>query len=152
MIQWDILFIFEDALSHCLDECVRLSRLCILQGEDPKSAESIIRALTYSWLKHYGPPKYIVADGEGGLSSNAAAQWASRHNIELKIRAPRAHAWMVERHHELFRQLVHRTYDQLASEGIHISREDLYSECEFVKNAMLSVGGVAPMQAVGNKP
>ena len=70
------------------------------------------------------------------------------HTIELRIKAPRAHAWMVERHHELFRQLVHKTRSQLEEEDIYLGSQDLYAECGFVKNAMLSVGGVTPMQAV----
>ena len=55
---------------------------------------------------------------------------------------------MVERHHELFRQLVHNTRSQLEEEDIYPDNQDAYAEREFIKNAMLSVGGVAPMQAV----
>ena len=58
---------------------------------------------------------------------------------------------MVERHHELFRQIVHRTKSQLESEGIVLLPEDLYAECNFVKNAMIRIGGVTPMQAVFNQ-
>jgi hypothetical protein len=153
LVQWDICFVYEDALSHLIDECTRYSKLAILPPPEPKSAETIIQTITRSWLRHFGPMRYLAADGESGLSSAAAAQWAHRHNIELKVKAPRAHAWMVERHHELFRQIVHRTKSQLESEGIVLLPEDLYAECNFVKNAMISIGGVTPMQAVlGQNP
>ena len=144
-IQWDALFIWDDILSHCLDEAIRLSRV---QRIPDRSTDSIVSAITQSWLRHYGPPRYLIADGESGLDSHGSAVWADRHCIQLRTRPRGAHAQTVERHHELFRQLAHRLDEQLKAEGIAISRDDLYSEVEFVKNSLVSVGGVAPLQAL----
>ena len=137
MVQWDILFLYDDAVSHCLDEAIRLTRVAVLPS---KTAESIISTITRQWLRHYGPMKYLTADGESGLSSSVAAAWADRHSIELRIKPVGAHAQIVERHHELYRQLVHKVRDQLQREGIELDKEDLYAECEYVKNCTESIG------------
>jgi len=150
LVQWDIVFIREDMLSHCVDEAIRLTRVAVMPD---KTAESVTSAITRSWIRQYGPMKYLTADGECALTSHDAAIWADRHGIELRIKPPGAHAQLVERHHEIYRQIVHRVTDQLASENIAISKEDLYGECEFVKNAMISVGGQTPLQGLlGRQP
>ena len=96
----------EDALSHCLDEAIRLTRVAILpkheNGEYKRDADTIISAITQTWIRHYGPMKYLTAFGESALAGLEAAKWASRHSIELRTKPVGAHAQMVERHHELY--------------------------------------------------
>ena len=144
-VQWDIIYVYDDMLSHCLDEAIRLTRVKILPS---RSAPDIVNTITRQWLQHYGPMRYLISDGESGLSSDVAATWADRHCIQLRQKPSGAHAQMVERHHDIFRQLAHRTDAQLKTEGIVIEKEDLYAEVEFVKNCLVSVGGTAPLQAL----
>ena len=55
---------------------------------------------------------------------------------------------MIERHHEITRQLCHRVEDDCERQGLSISRKHLLAECVFAKNALVSVGGQVPYTAV----
>ena len=83
-VQWDILFHKDWMISHLLDECTRWLVVSVLQS---KSAESILEAITTTWLRPHGAMKILVADQEGGLVSDAAAVWADRWGIQLKAEA-----------------------------------------------------------------
>ena len=80
-VQWDAIFIYDDMLSHCLDEAIRLTRVRILPN---KEAPTIISAITRSWLQHYDPMRNLISDGESAMTSQAAAVWADRHCIQLR--------------------------------------------------------------------
>ena len=53
-------------IRHLNDEAIRFTVASILPN---KSAISIIRAITCDWVKFFGPPELIVADGESELDS-----------------------------------------------------------------------------------
>ena len=99
-VQWDAIFIYDDCLSHCLDEAIRLTRVKVLPDRE---AQTIISSITRSWIQHYGPMRYLISGGEGAMTSQIAAVWADRHCIQLRTKPSGAHAQTVERHHELFR-------------------------------------------------
>ena len=144
-VQWDILFLAEAMVSHCIDEATRWSAGGVL-GD--KTAITIIGAITHHWVRPYGPMRLLVTDQESGLTGEEAAQWLDRWSIQIKTREPGAHAQLVERHHELLRQLVHRVQVQLREERIKMPFEIIAAECFLVKNLLISVGGSSPYQAV----
>ena len=80
--------------------------------------------------------------------SDEAAQWLDRWQIELKTKVPGAHAQIVERHHDILRQLILRVEMALAEQGIAITTEVLVAECSLVKNLIVSVGGHCPYQGL----
>ena len=80
--------------------------------------------------------------------SEECSQWLDRWSVQLKTKEPGSHAQVVERHHELFRQIYHRTKTQLKEEKIVLDKEILVAECFLVKNLMISVAGSSPYQAV----
>ena len=145
LVQWDILFIDDVMVSHCIDEATRWSAGDILSS---KSAIKIIESLTKTWLRPYGPMKVLTTDQEAGLTGEEAAQWCDRWAIQIKTREPGSHAQMVERHHEMLRRLVHRVQVQLREERIKIPMDIIVAECFLIKNLMTSVGGSSPYQAV----
>ena len=66
VVQWDILFHRRFMISHCIDEAIRWSAGSILPD---RHAESLIRAITNDWIRHFDAPGLIIADGEKGLVS-----------------------------------------------------------------------------------
>ena len=132
-------------ISHCIDEAIRWSAGSILPD---RSSESLIRAITNDWLRHFDAPDLIVADGEKGLVSEETAQWLDRHNSQLKPKAPNEHAQMVERHHELLRRILLRVEAQLSEEGIHVPLDVILAECFLAKNCLLKVAGHTPYRAL----
>ena len=144
-VQWDILFYRKHMISHLLDEAVRWSAGSVLANKD---APALIKAITSDWFRIRSPMRVLIADGEKGLASEEVAQWLDRWKVELKAKAPGEHAQMVERHHELLRQLLHRVEAQLGDEGIAMPIEVIVGECLLAKNVMTTIAGHSPYRAV----
>lgn len=144
-VQWDILFYRDYMISLIVDEATRFCTASVLPS---KSAQDLIRSISRDWIRFFGAPNLIVADGEKGLDSEEAKQWLDRFHSEIKPKARGQHAQTVERHHELLRQTLHRVEDQLKEESIHLPFDVVLAECMFVNNAMLTVGDATPYQAV----
>ena len=145
MVQWDILFYKDVMLSHMMDEATRWCSFVVLAS---KEAVDILDCILMQWITIFGPMKILITDSESSLKSDEAAQFADRHSIQLKPVPKYAHADMIERHHEIVRQLCHRVEDECERQGLGISRKHLLAECVFAKNALVSVGGQAPYTAV----
>lgn len=145
IVQWDILFIEDIMISHCIDEATRWSAGGILENKD---AMSLCRSLLWNWIKPYGPMKLLVTDSESSIFSEELGTFLSRHGIQAKPKATGAHANIVERHHEIFRQFVQRVQAQLREESIKMPLDFIVAECFIVKNMLISVAGYTPYQAV----
>ena len=145
MVQWDILFYKDVMLSHMMDEA---TRWCSFVELRTKEASDILDCILMQWVSTFGPMKILITDSESALTSDEAAQFADRHSIQLKPVPKYAHADMIERHHEITRQLCHNVDDKCERQGLGILRKHLLAECVFAKNALVSVGGQAPYTAV----
>ena len=145
MVQWDILFVDDFMISHLVDEATRWSAGSVLPDKD---ATSIIKCITADWFRPLGPMQLLVTDQEPALMGEECSQWLDRWSVQLKSKEPGSHAQVVERHHELFRQIYHRTKTQLKEEKIILDKEILVAECFLVQNLMISVAGSSPYQAV----
>lgn len=145
VIQWDILFHKRIMISHCIDEATRWSAGSILPDQ---TAESLIRAITNDWIRQHDAPELIVADGEKGLVSEEVAQWLDRHSCQLKPKAPKEHAQMVEGHHELLCRILLRVEAQLAEEGIPMPLDVILAECILANSCLLKVAGHTPYRAL----
>ena len=113
-----------------------------------KDSNALVKAITCDWLRIHGPMQVLVADGEKGLASEQVPPWLDRWQVQLKVKAPGEHAQMVERHHELLRQVIHNTEAQLGDEGIAVPFEVIVAECLLAKNVMLTVAGHTPYRAI----
>ena len=145
IVQWDILFHRRHMISHLIDEAIRFSAGGLLAS---KTAEAIISAITVDWCGIHGPMRVLVADQERGLMGDVAASWMDRWQIQLRSKEPGAHAQIVERHHDMLRQLLHRVEKQVEEEGLNIPLGMVISECFLAKNLLTSIGGVSPYQAL----
>ena len=90
----------------------------------------------------------LVSDREGALASDEGALWAEHWHVLLKFKPVGAHAQIAERHHEILRDMLHKLNSQLTHENIKIPKDLLVAECSYVKNAMISINGESPYQAV----
>ncbi|MDA8583231.1 hypothetical protein N9L68_03335 [bacterium] len=109
-VQWGILFYNDYMIRHIVDESTGFCTSSVLPG---RSAQGLIRSISRDWIRFFGAPKLIVADGETGLDSEEARQWFDRIRSEVKPKAPGEHAQTVERHHALLRHILHKVEDQV---------------------------------------
>ncbi len=102
-VQWDILFYKKNMISHLLDEAIRWFTASLLTSKD---APSLMTAISQDWVRPFGGPRVLIADGEKGFCSEQVAQFLDRCNTQLKSKAPGEHSQMGERHHELLRHCL----------------------------------------------
>ena len=157
-VQWDLLFYMslieptehQRPISHLVDACIRWSSTAL-----PRSREEadLCSAIAAQWIRIHGPMKTLVIDGETGLTGRCASDWAQAHGLNLKIKAPRQKAWIVERHQEILRVGLHRTETQLIKEQVVCTFEQVLAICTFAKNALTTINGSTPYQALyGRQP
>ena len=114
---------------------------------ESRDAEVVLRMITHVWIRQYGAPKFIVSDREGALASDEGI-WADRWQIQLRLRPKDAHAHVVQRHNEMLRQSYHKIRSQCAQDGLTCTKEEMLDEAVFAKNALTSVHGQTPYQAL----
>lgn len=144
IVQWDILFYKKMMMSHFGDEAIRWSAASILPSKD---APALIIAISQDCVRVFGGPQFLIADGEKGFCSEQVAQFLDRCNTQLKTKAPREHAQVVERHNELLRQTLHKLEEQLKEEGIVVPFSMAVNDAGLTRNAVITVGGHTPCRA-----
>ena len=144
-VQLDLLFIEEHVVLHLIDEAIRWTATALLSD---RQTQTILSAITSNWIRLYGPMESLVSDQEGAVASEEGAVWAERWKINLKLKAKSQHAQVVERHHAILRDHLHKILAQLRSEKITINFADVLAEATFVKNAMLQIAGTTPYVAL----
>ena len=144
-VQVDLLFVEEYIVLHMIDEAIRWTATALIPD---RQTQTILSAITLAWIKLYGPMQTLVSDQEGALASEEGAVWAERWKINLLLKAKSQHAQVVERHHAILRDHLHKILAQLRSEKLLVSFQDVLSEATFVKNAMLTISGTTPYVAL----
>ena len=94
----------------------------------------------------HGHVRLLICDSEGALTGDEFALWCCHHSIQVRRKEEGIHAQMVERHHELLRQLLHRLEAQRQEGGLAPEFEDILAELQLGKNLLLFVGGKPPCQ------
>ena len=109
-----------------------------------------MKAIDELWVGVHGPMKELITDCEGGIVlSDKTTQYLARKGIKLCPRGKDQHARYVERRGALLRDTIHRIEGQLQEEGIAgIPFESILAEATFCGNAMLTVGGSTPYNAL----
>ena len=108
-----------------------------------------MNAMERIWFGIFGPPEELIVDGEGGIAlSESTRTRLGRHGVTLHVRAKDQHARYAERRGALLRDALHRIHSQLQEEGLTLPFESVLSEATFCGNAMLTVGGNTPYNAV----
>lgn len=145
VIQFDLMFVEEHIIGHLCDEATRFSVTAVLPNRE---TDTILRFITQSWIRLFGPPRTLMSDQEGGLSSEEGAIWFERFGINPKLTPKGAHAAIVERHHQTLRGIIHRVLQQSREEKLDLHFEDVLSESTLAKNIFTNIGGFSPYQAV----
>jgi len=135
---------------HLICVCTRLSQAARVRQ---KTTEELCKHIEYMWTRPYGPPALIESDQEYGLVSEEAKLFLQRAGTELKDRGVNAHTRMLESHHGVLRTMFLRLVSQAAEEGITVTEDHLITLALTAKNALFTVGGATPTQAVfGRQP
>ena len=93
--------------------------------------------------------KELILDGESGISrSEYTNQYLARKGVCLQVRGKDQHARFIERRGALFRDTIHRIEGQLREEGIEMPFHSILAEAVFCGNALLSINGSSPYNAV----
>ena len=145
VVQADLLFVEDFIIVHLIDESIPWTATQLVPDSQ---AATIIKAITNMWLKLFGPMQCLVSDQEGGLASEEAAVWAERWKLSLRLKAKGQHAVVVERHHQLLRDALHKLLAQARSERLLVDFEDVIAEATDVKDAMMNIAGMTPFVAL----
>ena len=145
VIQCDLLFIKDKVVLHTIDVCTRYTSTELVSN---RNTDTLLEALQKSWFKHFGPPRGLVVDQEGGLTGPEAAAWFEAREVALEPRAKGLHADVVERHHEILRRQIHLLDSNATVEGLRASFSAVLSEATFAKNVLFNQGGASPYEAV----
>ena len=87
-------------------------------------------------------------DGEAGVTANSSKQHFLEKGINLHIRAKDMHARYIERRGKLFRDVIHKIDSEMRSRAHYLPLERIVAEAVFCGNALLTVNGSTPYNAV----
>jgi hypothetical protein len=149
-VEADIMFYKKLIVWNMVDRADRW-HACHLLAD--KSAPSLQDAISQCWIKIWGPPTFLIIDGEGGAHDEETVKWLQGQGCTVRRIAKGKKARIVEKRQHLFRESLHRAETQLIREGITCSPDVLLAQCTFAGNALINVGGATPYQArVGRQP
>ena len=157
-VQFDLLFYTsvlwpergQLVIVHLVDTCVRYDVAVVVPN---KTEDILCAAITIRWISLFGPMTKLTLDEETGMRGQACQDWAATHGIELRFKAPRQKAWLVERHNELLRHALHTTELQLQKESLKVPFEEVLAVTLFAKNALTVINNATPFQALfGRQP
>jgi hypothetical protein len=139
------LFVEDKIIMHIIDEATRYSCARLV---DNKQTATIIDMLTEAWFTYFGPPQLILSDQEGALISEESAVWSERWSTSFRFKPKGSHANIVERHHQILRDQLHKILAQARLEKLELNFNRILSEAVFAKNILTTVHGVSPYMAV----
>ena len=145
VVQVDLLFYKDKVVLHMIDLTTRFT---VAKAIALRNLDSVLTAIMSSWIAMFGPPSKLTSDQEGALASPEAAAYLESRGIKLHLLAKEQHAQTVERHHAILRRQLHVLDEQTLAEGLRISFDALLGEAVYAKNALFSMGGATPYEAV----
>ena len=74
--------------------------------------------------------------------------WLERAGTTLSLKPKHSHTWMVEKHHDILRQLYIRIKAQCDEEGLADDDEEILAQAVLAKSVMTTVGRYSPQRAV----
>ena len=141
----DMMFVYQRIVFHIIDRCTRWywSREVANKNED-----TLIWAID-EWVRTHGPMKFLYTDQETSIVvSDKTQNYMKRWGIEHRPRAKGQHLGHIDRRGALVRESIHKIVDQLTEDGILMPFPYVLSEATFCTNAMLSINGCTPYNAV----
>jgi hypothetical protein len=145
VVQFDLLFIEDKIIAVLIDEATRWTVADVITDRE---TPTILKFFTDRWLRIFGPITTVLSDQEGALYSEQGAVWSETVGTSLRPKPKGSHAALVERHHQVLRDLMHKLLTESRSKGLVVEFTDCLSEAVFAKNIFTNVGGFSPFQAV----
>lgn len=145
LVQADILFWKDHMILVLIDEATRWCTGRIIKSKD---ASTMTRCITEIWIRYFGAMQTLMSDHEGALTSDEGALWAEKWSINMRLTPKGSHAWLIERHHQALRDMLHKIESQALAESLGIDDDIIVAEGLHVKNIMTSVGGSSPHEAL----
>ena len=147
-VECDLLFVHKNIIFHMIDRCTRWHAAKIVENKEEKTLMTAIEEL---WVTTHGSPKELITDGESGITrSESTNRYLARKGIRLHVRGKEQHARFIERRGALLRDAILRIEGQLKEEGLFADTPftSILAEAVFSGNAMLSINGSTPYNAV----
>ena len=107
-----------------------------------------------SWCQIHGPMRELISDDERGIvESQETVEYCKGLGIQLKPRAVGQQIPIVDRRGQALRDQLHRITSQCEQDDIYSPLEHRLSEATFAGNALTSINGSTPYNAVyGRSP
>ena len=148
-VQIDLLFYQHKDMEYTvLDVIDEATRWPLAEVVDDREADTILNAIVFLWFRAYDSPDVPVRDQEGAPTSEVAAAFLQTWQCGRKLKPEGAHAHIVERHHEIFRQTLHSVVEQSDQASLVILSRHCVGETNFAHNCFVQVDGWLPYQAV----
>ena len=108
-----------------------------------------MNALDQLWCKRYGPPKVLHMDQEAAVQiGRAFTDYFHRKGIDYRPRAKGQQVPYIDRRGALVREVINKIISQLKVEKIRMPMDQILAEAQFVTNALLTVNGSTPYNAL----
>jgi hypothetical protein len=116
-------------------------------GVETRTTPDLLEALDL-WVGIFGPMEILIFDGETSLDDDEATLYFQMKGITKRTSAVGQHVRIADRRIQMLRDLLHKVLTQLDLDGIKVPFKRVLAECIFVGNAMVSLHGVTPYNAV----
>ena len=150
-VEGDLLFYKDYIVWHMVDRADRWHAATVVPD---KSAPTLCAAIMTTWIQIFGPFRFLVIDGERGLTiAEEAKDFFKTHGIQVRERAPGQHARYVERRGAILRHALHCAEEQFEREGLRVTFPELLAQAVFAGNALVTYNGATLYNArFGTQP
>ena len=121
VVQFDLLFIEDKIIAVLIDEATRWTVADVITDRE---TPTILKFFTDRWLRIFGPITTVLSDQEGALYSEQGAVWSETVGTSLRPKPKGSHAALVERHHQVLRDLMHKLLTESRSKGLVVEFTD----------------------------
>ena len=144
-IECDMMFVYKRIVFHVIDRCTRW----YWSRETTSKDEAHMIWCVDEWIRTHGPPKIIYTDQETSMVvSDKFQSYLKRWGVDHRPRAKGQHLGHIDRRGALVRDVIHKIVSQLHEDGLEMPFEYVLSEATFCTNALLSINGCTPYNAV----
>ena len=116
-VEVDLMFYKQLIIFHLI---CRATRWHASSEVENREEDTLLDALDRIWSSIHGPMKFLISDGEGGLTNERVKAMLMSKGIEVKTRAPEQHARFIERGGAILRHAMHTTEEQCIRESVPI--------------------------------
>ena len=88
---------------HVICVCTRLTQAKLVTD---RHTGTLLKCIQDMWIRPYGAPRVLESVQEGAFRSDILTSWLQRAGTTLTLKPKNTHTWMVEKHHDILRQLV----------------------------------------------